>query len=530
MVEKPNENIRRIVEKALKSASIVGNIHSSFGYYPIEKIYVTRRGDARIEKYEYLFVLDDDGYPIVYQVTSPSWYRRFYDFQDALIAAGQPIKDEHGQRYKCVAALLGKLAPNGDIVYPKAPPKPMSDVYKCTPELVKLFIEPLDDWKVKLGINPETGLEVYVAVRSLVRQSLLISGAQGTGKTTALLTLIKRCLFTNPPLKFVILDWTGEFRALMQLNNVLGYRIRRIAWHKIYHILLKENPASLLEYLMKHPLCDTRTKHYKLVEMTLLKLKDRGEYPSLEKIERLLQPVYSEMFGGQGSRRRDDDREIIIRKAAVMIRETPEVPRKAPQALMSLKDLIGTVKNCMVTIIDFSSDIPGVPSDPMAKKRVAAFVAEALWEEALSRRLTCVIVSDEAHRICPESWYGDIDDIWIRLATEGGRNGIPLWIVARRLSLVRKSVTVETQQNFIGFNAEDVDRRRIIEDLGEKFGELMGALPQGEAVVKSQGFRIPGQVIHVKFDPELKPYSGPSLKERFRNEFYPPNVSAIYSL
>jgi len=160
---------------------------------------------------------------------------------------------------------------------------------------------------------------------------------------------------------------------------------------------------------------------------------------------------------------------------------------------------------------------------------VAAFVAEALWEEALSRRLTCVIVSDEAHRICPESWYGNIDDIWIRLATEGGRNGIPLWIVARRLSLVRKSVTVETQQNFIGFNAEDVDRRRIIEDLGEEFGELIGALPQGEAVVKSQGFRIPGQVIHVKFDPELRPHAGPSLRERFRNEFSPPNMSTIYS-
>jgi len=107
--------------------------------------------------------------------------------------------------------------------------------------------------------------------------------------------------------------------------------------------------------------------------------------------------------------------------------------------------------------------------------------------------------------------------IWLRLATEGGRNGCPLWLVARRLSLVSKSVTTELQQNFFCFNVEDVDRRRVSEDLGETFASLLGSLPPGEAIVKSAaGFRVPGQVIHVCFDQVLKPSSAEyGLEERF---------------
>jgi len=129
------------------------------------------------------------------------------------------------------------------------------------------------------------------------------------------------------------------------------------------------------------------------------------------------------------------------------------------------------------------------------------------------------VVSDEAHRIAPEKFYGgEMDPVWIRLATEGGRNGCPLWLVARRLSLVSKAVTTELQQNFICFNVEDVDRRRIIEDLGETFASLLGALPPGEALVKSAtGFKIPGQVIHVKFDVVMSPSSVKyGLEERFK--------------
>jgi hypothetical protein len=77
----------------------------------------------------------------------------------------------------------------------------------------------------------------------------------------------------------------------------------------------------------------------------------------------------------------------------------------------------------------------------------------------------------------------DIDRIWFKLATEGGRNGCPLWIVARRLALVNKTITIEAQQNMISFNTEDIDRHRIESDLGADFAGMLGALSPGEAMV-----------------------------------------------
>ncbi|MEM3547140.1 MAG: hypothetical protein QXU47_07260 [Candidatus Bathyarchaeia archaeon] len=73
------------------------------------------------------------------------------------------------------------------------------------------------------------------------------------------------------------------------------------------------------------------------------------------------------------------------------------------------------------------------------------YLAKCIWEEATqNKEFGCIVVSDEAHRIAPEKFYGgEIDPVWMRLATEGGRNGCPLWLVARRLSLVSKAVTTE---------------------------------------------------------------------------------------
>lgn len=62
------------------------------------------------------------------------------------------------------------------------------------------------------------------------------------------------------------------------------------------------------------------------------------------------------------------------------------------------------------------------------------------------------------------------------------------------------------------------ERKRIIEDLGETFASLLGALPLGEAIVKSAtGFEVPGQVTHVKFKKVLEPSSVKyGLEERFK--------------
>jgi len=189
----------------------------------------------------------------------------------------------------------------------------------------------------------------------------------------------------------------------------------------------------------------------------------------------------------------------------------------AEEKCIRREEFLNLIRKYNAVIVDFSrTQEPDMPDNFEFKSAVGAYLAEAIWNEArVNERFGCIIVSDEAHRLCPE--FESFDPIWHRLATEGGRNCCPFWLVARRLSIVSKKVTTEAQQNFICFNVEDVDRRRIEEDLGTSFAGLLGSLAAGEAMVKSMGFRIPGQVIHVKFDKVVEPASaahGP--EDRFR--------------
>jgi len=73
------------VKELVRQADIVGNVFSRYTY-GIDKIYITLRKDKKLPLGSYVFVLDEDNLPIVYQVASPEYYRYGYDFEKRLIA------------------------------------------------------------------------------------------------------------------------------------------------------------------------------------------------------------------------------------------------------------------------------------------------------------------------------------------------------------------------------------------------------------------------------------------------------------
>jgi len=498
------------VRELVKHAEIIGNVFSRYTY-GINKIYITLRKDKKLPLGSYVFVLDEDCLPIVYQVASPEYYRYGYDFEKRLIAHGRASKDE-SHTYDCIGILVGKLYEDGRIEPPKYPVIPLSEVYSCPSKLIELVTEPNTSFKVKIGIESLTQRAVHIDLRPMIRQGVLISGAQGTGKTTALLTLISRALETFPHLRFLILDWTGEFQPLKKLED-RGLKVCIISWDTFISGLKMEDPEATLCLIESD---DPRTKGApsEVILAALVLTKKAGRYPTKKHVISLIK-------GEAGSGRRSE----TIATAISIVEKTnhlvEDLPGDSPLVIYGKSELIELIKGNNIVIVDFSETKErSVPDDFEVKKRMAVFLAKCVWEEATSKKdFGCIIVSDEAHRIAPEKFYGgEMDPVWMKLATEGGRNGCPLWLVARRLSLVSKAVTTELQQNFICFNVEDVDRKRIIEDLGETFASLLGALPPGEAIVKSAtGFRIPGQVIHVVFDKVIEPSSVKyGLEERFK--------------
>lgn len=482
------------IKEIVKSAKIVGNVFSRYTY-GIDRIHITLRKDEKLPLGSYVFVLDEDGLPIVYQITSPEYYRYGYDFEKRLITHGGISRDE-SHTYDCTGVLLGRICEYNKIEPPKYPIIPLSEVYICPPKLVELVTQPIDPWKIRLGINPETGMPVYIALEPLVRQSLLITGAQGTGKTTALITLIARAVKAQPPLRFLILDWTGEFSSLKQLGQEI---VQIIFWEEFVEQSVTEKPEVTIGLIEGDP------------RMRSTAVRDCVLQAIYQCIEAKKVPIQKNVTNLIDIQQR---REESTRAEAKMVVES-NLPKEYPKGIK--ESIIDLIKKLSITIVDFSTS-KKLPDEFDFKKRVAAYLAEKVWEEAiLNKNFGCIIVSDEAHRICPQG--ESFDKIWLKLATEGGRNCCPFWLVARRLSLVSKNVTVESQQNIICFNVEDIDRRRIEEDIGHTFAGMLGALPQGEAMVKSAvGFRVPGQTIHVKFDMEIKPASAAyNARQRFQS-------------
>lgn len=481
------------IKELAKSAQVVGNVFARYTY-GIDRILITLRKGIKLPLGAYIHVIDEDELPIVYQVTSPEYYRYGYDFEKRLIAHGGISRDE-AHTYDCTGVLVGRVCEDGKIEPPKYPVIPLSEVYCCPSKLVEMVTQPLDAWKIKIGINPETNMPVYMALEPLVRQSLLLTGAQGTGKTTALITLIARAAQGDPPLRFLIFDWTGEFDSLSNLGKDM---VKTVFWEGFVARSVAEKPEVAVGLVESDP------------RMRSVAVRDCVFQAIYQCIERELAPTSGNVIPLIDTQTR---REESTRAEARMV-VNDNLPEEYPEGIE--ETVIDLTKKFNIIIVDYSTSRE-LPDEFDFKKRVAAYLAEKVWREAtLNKNFGCIVVSDEAHRICPQGEY--FDKIWLKLATEGGRNCCPFWLVARRLSLVSKNVTVESQQNIICFNVEDIDRKRIEEDIGSTFAGMLGALPQGEAMVKSaMAFRVPGQTIHVKFDVEIKPASAAfSAKERFQ--------------
>jgi DNA helicase HerA-like ATPase len=150
------------------------------------------------------------------------------------------------------------------------------------------------------------------------------------------------------------------------------------------------------------------------------------------------------------------------------------------------------------------------------KHLIVAQVLRRIFSEALeNRQFGCIIVLEEAMYYAPQHGVFEIGEKESRgkllgvikeIATNGGRNGIGLWIVTQRLATVDKTVITQCANNIVCHSLEDLDKQRLAEIIGQEFTDLIGELPPGEAIIKGSALkcRFP---IWVKVLPELYPAS-----------------------
>lgn len=477
----------------------VGHTYSQTGEYDINELTVILLREKELAKGDIIYIEHPkNGLPVVYQVTKVYPHKRVREYEEALLSEGVVFNDFEDSTLHAKAYHLGWMD-NDDSLRPlRYPISPNTQVFLAEREIIAKFTKPNSDWKLLLGTDPSTDLDVELGIYSLIRQSCLICGAVGTGKTTTAVSMVARAVTADPPVRFFIVDKDGEYNSLV---DRLGAKyILKVPWSRFFH------PGDIPweDYLGEFGWQKTWW-NAKILIQALKMLYRQSTTATKVNLKRAVCNVNPEKLGFNKK-----PEEYISYKQQV---ENAILSSKLiPNGDLEPLDPVELLKEKRVIVMDLSQG-----KDSWSQKHlVVAQVLRRIFSEALeNRKFGCIIVLEEAMYYAPQRGVFEIGERESRgklltvikeIATNGGRNGIGLWAVTQRLSTVEKTVVTQCANNIVCHSLEDIDKQRLSEIFGNKFTDMIGDLPPGEAIVKGTALkcRFP---IWVKVLPEVYPAS-----------------------
>jgi len=479
----------------------VGYTYSPTGEYSSDRIDVVLLRDAEVVRGSLLYVRHPkNGSPVVYQVTEVYSRKRVRGYEEALLRDGGFLEDDEDTTVHASAYQWGWIDEDGRLRPLRHHLKPNTPVYKADREVVAKFTKPNSGWSIFLGYDLNSGLEVELDMYHLIRQCCLICGSVGSGKTTTAVAMVCRAAMLNPPVRFFIVDKDGEYTAL---SEKLGEEVVRVPWFRFF------NPSQVsVEDLLAEFGWHRGWWTSKILLRAFEAVKASGRQPTKETLLSAVSLLSPEDVGF-----RKDEYEFEKYKSSVM--RSLESSKLLPERSLECVDPVMLLRDFRVVIMDLSDG-----RDTWSQKHlVIAQALRRIMDEALENpAFGCVVVLEEAMYYAPQ--YGMFDvgtkesrskllSVIKEIATNGGRNGVGLWVVTQRLSTVDKTLITQCANNVICHSLEDLDKRRLSEVVGDEFTRLLGNLPQGEAIVKGTALkcRFP---IWVRVIPEVYPSSSKS--------------------
>jgi len=480
----------------------VGHTYSSSGEYGINDITILLLRSLELAKGDLVFIEHPkNGRPVVYQVTRVYPHKRVREYEEAMLKEGRLLSDVDDSTLHATAYQWGWIDDGGSLRPLRYPLVPNTPVYLADREIISNFTKPSGEWRILLGTDPSTDLDVELGLYSLIRQSCLICGAVGTGKTTTTVTMISRAAHANPPVRFFIVDKDGEYNSL--LEHLGPEKALKVPWSRFFQ------PGNIPweDYLSEFGWQKTWWNS-KILIHGLKILYAQGVAVNKHRLQEAVGWVKPDKLGFN---KKEEEFESYKQQVINAVTNSKLIPSGNTVAL----DPVDLLKDRHVVIMDLSQG-----KDTWSQKHlVVSQVLRRIFNEALENRgFGCIIVLEEAMYYAPQRGVFELGDKETRgrllgvikeIATNGGRNGVGLWAVTQRLSTVEKTVVTQCANNIICHSLEDVDKMRIAEIMGNEFADLIGDLPPGEAIVKGTALkcRFP---IWVKVLPELYPASSAS--------------------
>ncbi len=477
----------------------IGHTYSMTGEYRLDQITIILLRNRELGKGDLIYLKHPkNGLPVIYQVIRVYPHKRVREYEEALLSEGRVIFDAEDTALHAEAYQWGWVDDDGSLRQLRHSLPPNTPVYVAERDLVSKFTKPAGDWKFLLGTDPTTDLEVELGIYPLIRQSCLICGAVGTGKTTTAITMVARAASVNPPVRFFIIDKDGEYSSLIErlgTENVL-----KVPWNRFF----QPGDIPWEDYLTEFGWQKTWW-NTKILTQALKVLYAQAIPTTKTNLRRAVSQVDGEKLGF--NKKMDE-----FEQYRSQVDNAVSGSRLIQDGTAEVLDPVQLIKERRIVIMDLSDG-----RDSWEQKHlVVAQVIRRIFGEALeTRKFGCVVVLEEAMYYAPQHGVFDIGEkdsrgkllgVIKEIATNGGRNGIGLWVVTQRLATVDKTVITQCANNVICHSLEDLDKQRLAEIIGKEFSELIGDLPPGEAIIKGTALkcRFP---IWVKVLPEVYPAS-----------------------
>ena len=460
----------------------VGHTYSQTGEYGISEITVLLLRGLELAKGDLVYMEHPkNGCPVVYQVTRVYPHKRVREYEEALLRDGRVIDDFEDSTLHADAYQWGWMDEGSSLRPLRYPLQPNTPVYMAERDIIAQFTKPSGEWRILLGTDPGTDLDVELGMYSLIRQSCLICGAVGTGKTTTAITMVARAAAADPPVRFFIVDKDGEYTSLQE--RLGPDKVLRVPWSRFFE------PGGIPweDYVAEFG-WQKGWWNAKILIQALKILYAQEATVTKENLRRALDMVHPERLGFN---KKPEEFEAYRMQVASSVGTS----RLIPDGDMEPLDPVELLRDRRIVIMDLSAG-----KDTWDQKHlVVAQVLRRVFGEALENRgFGCIILLEEAMYYAPQRGVFEIGEKESRgkllgvikeIATNGGRNGVGLWIVTQRLSTVEKTVVTQCANNVVCHSLEDVDKARMAEIMGVEFAELIGDLPPGEAIVKGTALR-----------------------------------------
>ncbi len=422
--------------------------------------------------------------------------------------------------------LLGELVARGDkgwavftrgiSIYPTLG----APMFEATSEDLALIYDKPNSWTLEIGtLHQDPDRTAYLISQELLAKHSAILGTTGSGKSCALVLIVRSLLEAHPNGHVVLLDPHGEYATafpgmcerITPQNLQLPYWL--LSFEEMVEILCSKEPVSRSReaYILKDMIVAAKREALDKAALDAhLTVDTPVPYPIAALVHRINEAMgkldkpdntlpylrllttienlrhdrrYAFLFGSFSVR--DNMAEILSRILRIPVAGKP------------------------ITIFDLSA-VPSEIVDVVVSLVCRIIFDFALWSDR-DEAIPTLLVADEAHRYIPGDETMGFEPTRrsiARIAKEGRKYGVSLCLVTQRPSEISEPILSQCSTVFALRMSNEKDQNFVRRTLPETASGLLNTLPtlrQQEAIVVGEGVAHPMHVRFSDLDAQFRP-------------------------